>query len=105
MILNHLTLHNFGVYKGRHTIHLTPPKTSKPIILIGGLNGGGKTTLLDALQLVLYGKFANCSNRGNLSYPDYLRRTINHHVKSEDGAAVELQFSHQRDGQQEIIHL
>ena len=67
-----------------------------------GPNGGGKTTFLDALQLVLYGKFANCSNKGTLSYPEYLKRTINNQVDPKDGAALELQFRHTREGKEEI---
>ncbi|NER85452.1 MAG: AAA family ATPase, partial [Leptolyngbya sp. SIO1D8] len=54
MIFLELVLQNFGPYYGRHHLDLrsTP---DRPIILIGGLNGGGKTTLMDALRLVLYG--------------------------------------------------
>ena len=37
MILDELTLHNFGVYAGRQTIKLTPPSPKKPIVLVGGL--------------------------------------------------------------------
>ena len=51
MILDQVTLRNFGLYAGSQTVTLTPPSQDKPIILIGGLNGGGKTTFLDALQL------------------------------------------------------
>jgi DNA sulfur modification protein DndD len=46
-----------------------------PIILFGGINGGGKTTLLDALQLALYGPRARCSKRFNLSYEDFLKQS------------------------------
>jgi DNA sulfur modification protein DndD len=98
MIFEELTIHNFGIYKGRHQITLTPSSPKKPIILFGGLNGGGKTTFLDALQLVLYGKFARCSNRGSLAYDDYLRETINRHCPTKEGAALELKFSHYVDG-------
>ena len=100
MIFTEIVLHNFGIYKGRHIVDLTPKSAKKPIILFGGLNGGGKTTFLDALQLTLYGKFAKCSNRGELSYQDYLKETINRHASIEDGAALELEFIHYSEGNQ-----
>ena len=91
MIITKLELVNFGIYKGKHEIDLTPKK-KKPIILIGGLNGRGKTTLIDAFQLVLYGKFAKCSNRGRLAYSDYLKECINRDVSTKDGARLRLSF-------------
>ena len=103
MIIDRLTLHNFGVYGGRHEIELTPTDPTKPITLFGGLNGGGKTTFLDALLLVLYGKFAKCSNRGNLSYDDYLRKSINRQVSEKDGAAIELTFRHRQSNVEESV--
>ena len=92
MIFTEIIIHNFGIYKGRHVVDLTPKSANRPIILLGGLNGGGKTTFLDALQLTLYGKFAKCSNREELSYNDYLKDSINRHVDPKDGAALELEF-------------
>jgi DNA sulfur modification protein DndD len=93
MTFDHLVLHNFSLYRGRQELVLTP-KPGKPIILIGGLNGTGKTTILDALQLALYGKLARCSNRGALPYEQYLQETINRHVDIAEGAAIEVQFRH-----------
>jgi len=58
VILEELTLHNFCAFGGRHTLDLAPPSDSKPIVLVGGMNGAGKTSLLEALQLALYGKNA-----------------------------------------------
>ena len=98
MIFTEIVLHNFGIYKDRHIVDLTPKSVNKPIILFGGLNGGGKTTFLDALQLTLYGKFAKCSSRGDLSYNDYLNETINRYSQPEDGAALELEFIHFSEG-------
>lgn len=98
MILDELVLHNFGVYRGRQRITLTPPSPKRSIVLFGGLNGGGKTTLLDALQLALYGKLARCSNRGTLGYDEFLKQCVNRSVGSSEGAAVELQFRFVVDG-------
>lgn len=98
MLLEKLTLHNFGIYRGRHEIDLAPSKASKPIILFGALNGSGKTTILDALQLVLYGKRAQCSNRGDLAYDEFLRRSIHRGSDPHDGAAIELKFRHRSGG-------
>jgi DNA sulfur modification protein DndD len=100
MIFEEFVLENFGIYKGRHIINLVPPSSNKVIILFGGLNGSGKTTLLDALQLVLYGKFANTAN-----YLDYLAKMINHNVDPVDGANLELQFRHLREGKEEAIRI
>lgn len=105
MIFEEIVLHNFGIYKGRHVVKLTPPSPLKAIILLGGLNGSGKTTLLDALQLTLYGKFAKYSNRGSINYLNYLGSMINYHVAPSEGAALELQFKHFRDGKEESIRV
>ncbi|WP_028648087.1 DNA sulfur modification protein DndD [Nocardiopsis sp. CNT312] len=92
MHLHNLTLHDFGAYKGRQTLDLRV-KPKRPIVLIGGLNGCGKTTLLDAIQLVLYGPRARCSGRGNRSYDNYLRESINRAADSSRGAQLHLEFS------------
>lgn len=95
MIFEELKLKNFGIYQGEHTVNLDSTDHEKPIILFGGLNGGGKTTFLDSLQLALYGKHAKCSNRGRLSYSDYLKQTINHYTKDKS-AYVALTFRHSK---------
>ncbi len=97
MILDNITLTDFGLYAGRQEIRLTPPAPGKPIILFGGLNGGGKTTLLDALQLVLFGPRAKTSSRGRLSYSDYLSRCI-HDKAPNRTAAIQLTFRHTTAG-------
>ena len=73
--------------------------------MFGGLNGGGKTTLLDGLQLALYGKGAHCSNRGSLAYLDYLRRCINAQTPETEGAAITVQFRHRSKGKEHIYRI
>ncbi|MFC6093740.1 DNA sulfur modification protein DndD [Saccharothrix lopnurensis] len=92
MHLHKLTLHDFGAYQGRQHLDLRV-KPKRPIVLIGGLNGCGKTTLLDAIQLVLYGPRARCSGRGNRSYETYLRESINRSADPARGAELRLEFS------------
>lgn len=104
MIIDQLTLHNFGAYRGRHAIQLTTTD-AKPIVLIGGMNGAGKTTLLDALHLVLYGKRSPSFSRARVAYAEFLRRLINHDVPSSDGAAVELEFRLRQDGTERRFHV
>ena len=62
MILDSIILENFGAYGGRQEAILTPEE-GKPIILFGGMNGGGKTTLLDAVQLAFYGPKARIDRK------------------------------------------
>lgn len=105
MILDKLVLENFGAYRGKHTIKLTPPSRKRPIILFGGLNGVGKTTLLDALQLVLYGKRARCSNRNNTNYDEFLRQSVNRFADPTGGARIELCFHHVNEGRDEAYRV
>ncbi|MCK1969296.1 DNA sulfur modification protein DndD [Franconibacter sp. IITDAS19] len=93
MIFEEVKLYNFGIYKGEHIVCLDSPDPFKPVILIGALNGAGKTTFLDALQLALYGKHAKCSNRGKLSYSAYLERNINRFAEKQE-ASISLRFRH-----------
>lgn len=104
MILDEITLHNFGLYQGTQHVKLTPPSSNKPIVLIGGLNGGGKTTFLDALQLGFFGPHAKCSNRGSLAYPEYLSRCI-HRGSGKTEAGIEIVFRHTVEGNEECYHL
>lgn len=99
MILDGIALKNFGIYGGRQEASLAPTADRKPIILFGGMNGGGKTTLLDAIQLVLYGAKARCSGRGKLGYRDYLREMIHRGADPTDGASIELRFRRAVDGE------
>lgn len=98
MILDEIILHDFGVYGGRQKIKLTPASREQPIILFGGLNGGGKTTLLDALQLCFFGNVAQCSGRGDLAYDEYLRRSVHQGALAPE-AAIEVAFRHTVGGE------
>ena len=92
VILDELVLDNFGVFQGRNVLALTPPSRRKPVVVVGGLNGAGKTTVLDAVQLALFGKRAPCVN-GN-GYHAYLRELIHREASPSQGATLELAFRH-----------
>ena len=89
MIITRLTLNNFGVYAGLNTFEF---ENQKPVVLIGGMNGRGKTTFLEAVLLALYGanSFAYHESRYR-TYGQYLKSYVNKH----DGSLktyVELEF-------------
>lgn len=98
MILDRITIENFGVYGGRQEADLSPAP-GRPIILFGGMNGGGKTTLLDAIQLAFYGSKARLSNRGRLPYRDYLRDCIHRGADPGEGAGLTLRYRRFTNGE------
>ncbi len=75
MIIKNLKLHNFGVYAGDNEFVF---EGKKPIVLIGGMNGRGKTTFLEAILLALYGpnSFAYIESEYK-TYTQYLRSYVN----------------------------
>src|SRR4030067_3169678 len=61
MLIKKLTLRNFGLYRGEQVLDLAPRtkrETPRPIVLVGGHNGAGKTTILEAVRVCLYGRLA-----------------------------------------------
>lgn len=96
MRLDEIQLTNIGVYKGTQTVDLRTTK-DKPVVLIGGLNGCGKTTLLDSMHLCLYGSRGQCAGRGDLKYEEYLRELINRKAK-HDTASIQMRFNIAIDG-------
>lgn len=95
MIFLELVLQNFGPYLGRQVLNLRPVDDDiRPIILLGGMNGGGKTTLMDAIRLALYGNRAQCSTRSNLSYSEFLTQSFNRHTGIGEQTCIELAFEH-----------
>lgn len=101
MIFRELIIENFGPYIGRQVINLDPGIDGNicPVILFGGMNGGGKTTLIDAIRLALYGARAQCSTRGNLSYSDFLAQSVNRSASPVAQTRIELSFEIIEDGQ------
>ena len=89
MIIKRLTMHNFGVYASTNEFEFIG---EKPIVLIGGLNGRGKTTFLEAVLLALYGANSFAYQESSFTtYGQYLRSYVN----CSDGTKetyVELEF-------------
>ncbi|MCO6008275.1 DNA sulfur modification protein DndD [Actinoallomurus purpureus] len=103
MLLHRVTLKNFGAYKDEQSLDLAT-RPGRPIILIGGLNGCGKTTLLDAIQLTLYGPRARTSGRGNRPYESYLKDSVNRDANPKH-AHVVVEFSTTLEGQERLYRV
>ncbi len=106
MIIKKLVLHNFRVFRGTHEIDLAPRKDnkkSKPIVLFGGLNGAGKTSILTAVRFALYGRLAFDQLVNNQDYIDQLNELIHNginHAQRPRDASVSLTFTYNKDGKE-----
>ncbi|WP_159565433.1 DNA sulfur modification protein DndD [Budvicia diplopodorum] len=108
MLIKQLVLHNFRVFNGSHTIDLAPrtrhyEDNSRPIVLFGGLNGAGKTSILSAIRLALYGRLAFGSATQQQDYINQLSELIHNGVDTSErpeDAAIELTFTYNKGGQE-----
>lgn len=90
MVIKELKLHNFGVYAGDNIFEFT---SNQPVVLVGGMNGRGKTTFLEAILLSLYGQNSFAYHESKMrSYGQYLKSYINIADGSNE-ASLELFFS------------
>jgi DNA sulfur modification protein DndD len=105
MLIRRVILENFGLYQDKQEFDLVPREKygkTRPIILIGGKNGTGKTTLLEAVRLALYGRSALGSRVRQVDYDAYLRARIHRsrgNVHTVEQAAVAVEFDYVRVGE------
>ena len=99
MKIKELTLHNFGIYAGENSFRF---EDEKPIVLIGGLNGRGKTTFLEAVLIALYGpaSFAFLESKSS-SYSQYLRSYVN---ESDGSMESSIRLKFQVDGKEGDVY-
>ena len=111
MIFHQLTLKDFGLFGGKQTFSLTPRiryKKRRPVILIGGKNGAGKTTILEAVRLCLYGARSLGNRVSRRAYHEYLASTIHHSqatLLQPKEASVALAFEHVHSGEKDHYHI
>ena len=100
MRLIRLELYNFGIYRGLNSFVFGD---QKPVVLIGGMNGRGKTTFLEAVLAALYGANSIAyKESGYSTFGQYLRAHTN--TDSDQLAAyIELEFENTRDGVSECL--
>lgn len=92
MVIESITIKNLGVYAGEVSLDLQPKSPEQPVVLIGGLNGRGKTTLRNSILLCLHGDNARCSNRKGLGYKQYLDSLISRNAKKGESTSITLTY-------------
>jgi DNA sulfur modification protein DndD len=116
MLITKLTLNNFRVFRGVHEIDLRPAParlskrgpiegTERPIILFGGLNGAGKTSILTAVRIALFGRQSFSQVLSNNEYAEALTELIHKgvgHGGNQDNASIELEFQYSQNGEENI---
>ena len=111
MIFHQLTLNNFGLFSGEQIFSLTPRvryRKRRPVILIGGKNGTGKTTILEAVRLCLYGARSLGNRVSQNAYHEYLASMIHHSqttLLQPKEASVALEFENVHSGKKDHYHV
>lgn len=100
MQITKLVLDNFSSYEGKNVFDFTVKK-KKPIILIGGLNGAGKTSIFTAIKIALYGPLAFGYTGNNSFYCKKIRGFINDKAFQvqpfTSGISIEIKLKQERE--------
>ena len=93
MKINKIVLYNFNSYEGLNEFDFTSENSSKNIILIGGKNGAGKTSLFMAIKLALYGPLSFGYVGINPKYIAKIKDCINSRAFQKDVVKSKVQIS------------
>jgi len=100
MLLQKITLTDFGIYGGRNEFDLAS-KPTHPIVLCGGRNGAGKTTLFESISLCLYGHRAIEPKITQKQYHDKILKSFHRYTgtkTSAEEASIALEFHYAHEG-------
>jgi DNA sulfur modification protein DndD len=99
MIFKTLEVENFGLYAGRQSMNLETQR-GRPIVLVGGTNGAGKTTMLEAFTLCLHGRRALGPRVAQQRYEAHISSRLHSgpDVEPASEAEVALLFEHVHGG-------
>lgn len=89
MIITEVVITDFRNYSGVNKLDLETDDTHN-IVLIGGQNGAGKTSMVDAIRLCLYGNRFNGTVLSDSKYQQYLRSVCN--KNSKGGLSISLEI-------------
>ena len=100
MQITKLVLDNFSSYEGKTMFDFTVKK-KRPIVLIGGLNGAGKTSIFTAIKIALYGPLAFGYTGNNAFYSKKIRGFINDKAFQtqpfSSGISIEIKIKKERE--------
>ena len=98
MFLERLSIENYGVYANKSTFDFST-STEKPIILIGGLNGAGKSTIFECIMIALYGRAYLGRKTIKKEYLKFVASRIHKHKgRRADSASVRITFRFYHNG-------
>ncbi len=89
MIISKLSITNFRNYSGTTDLDLSIDK-SRNMILFGGQNGAGKTSMVDAIRLCLYGQKMDGEPLSESKYQEYIGSVCNRHSDGHMSISLDI---------------
>ncbi len=96
-----VTIENFGSYNGKNRFDLSV-EDGKPIVLIGGKNGAGKTTFLEAIKFALYGQRGLSDRVSKAGYQQIILERRHNKLDHYQQTEVRLEFEFVKSGKKEV---
>lgn len=92
MKFNYLTIENYKSFQFPTKLEFPQNENGKSIFLVGGMNGAGKTSVMEAVNICLYGERA-----------DAIYKTINHKELAKGNAFVNFELEFETDTNETVL--
>ena len=92
MKFNYLTIENYKSFQFPTKLEFPQSENGKSIFLVGGMNGAGKTSIMEAVNICLYGERA-----------DVIYKSINHKELAKGNAFVSFELEFETDNAETVL--